>query len=90
MEKHLINIPTGKNVEEFELREYVHHSGETCTLQLYQDDVLVAAFQPDERYFLHLCKNPGVLGEIKLNRIAEYLEEHFPFGRKAYSINSAK
>lgn len=74
MEKHKITIVKDKEVLHFDVADYLHHDGERCKFEVYQDDRFVASFEPDPHHYLHVCKNAGVLDEETLHLIADQLE----------------
>lgn len=74
MEKIRINIEKDKEILQFEVAEYLHHNGDRCKFDVFQDGEFVAAFAPDAQDYLHICKNPGILQEELLYLIADKIE----------------
>lgn len=61
---------------QFEVRDYAHDDDSRCKFEIYQNERLIASFEPDKRGFLHICKNPGKVEEEVLHLIAEKLETY--------------
>lgn len=74
MERFDIKVKQGKKEFEFEIRDYVHHASDKCQFEVYDDNELVASFNPDPHEHLSVCKNPGNLDKKLLNLIADKLE----------------
>lgn len=80
MENYEINISVDKQIHRFEIGEYLHQSGESCKVKVFQEGKLVASFQPDDYNYLHICQNPGQLEEELLHLLADQIEAHHPHG----------
>jgi hypothetical protein len=80
MENYPISISLNKTVHQFEVGEYLHHDGERCKFKVFREGVMVSSFEPDAHEFLHLCQNPGGLGEELINLLADEIEAHHPQG----------
>lgn len=76
MEKFPIEIKKGSKTYQFEIIDYVHHEGERCRIEVYQESKLVAALDPDPHEYLHVCKNPGNVEEPVLHLLIEKLESY--------------
>ncbi|AMR33632.1 hypothetical protein A0256_20465 [Mucilaginibacter sp. PAMC 26640] len=74
MERFDIKIKQGKKEYDFEIREYMHHNGDKCKLEVYDQDELVASFNPDPHENFTVCKNPGNLDNTLLHLIADKLD----------------
>jgi hypothetical protein len=84
MGNYKLTIKIGDQSHHFEVGEYLHHSGNTCRIRIFENGEFVAGFQLDGNHFLHLCQNPAGLEESVLHMIADHLEANFPFGGKHY------
>ncbi|HEY8928578.1 MAG TPA: hypothetical protein VIM55_05285 [Mucilaginibacter sp.] len=74
MEKIEISV-TDHNVNyRFEVRDYMHHSGDHCKFELFDDNRFIASFEPDGHHGLYICKNSGIVNEEVLHLVAEKLE----------------
>jgi hypothetical protein len=80
MENYPITISIDKEVHYFEVGEYVHHEDEKCKFRVFKNGVYVASFEPDAQDFLHICQNPGQIGEEILYLLADRIETHHPHG----------
>ncbi|WGQ10689.1 hypothetical protein QG516_03345 [Pedobacter gandavensis] len=80
MENYPISICLDKQVQHFEVGEYLHHNGETCKVRVFQEGKLVVSFQPDDDNQLHVCQNPGELQEELLHVLMDQIEAHHPYG----------
>jgi hypothetical protein len=78
MENYSINITLDHEVHQFEIGEYLHHNGESCTVKVFQQGKMVASFAPDDRNFLHICQNPANIQEEILHLLADKLEATHP------------
>ena len=78
MENYPIMISKDKQVHHFEVGEYLHDDGERCKYRIYEHGVYVASFTPNEQDILHICQNPGAIGEDLLHLLADKIEAHHP------------
>lgn len=76
MEKFEIKVKQGRQEYEFEVREYLHHQDEKCQFEIFDNDRMVASFNPDPHEHLSVCKNPGNLDKKLLHLIADKLEPY--------------
>jgi hypothetical protein len=76
MEKFEISVKTSKGVRHFEVKDYMHHEGEQCKYEVFEEDQFIGSFEPDPHKHLHVCKNPGVITEDVLHSIASALERY--------------
>jgi hypothetical protein len=74
-----ITISVDKAVHHFEVGEYLNHD-ERCKFKVFENGAYVASFTPDEHDFLHICQNPGEIGEEILHLLADQIEAHHPHG----------
>ncbi|MCX2483299.1 hypothetical protein [Pedobacter sp. MR2016-24] len=80
MENYPISITIDKKVHHFEIGEYLHHNGESCKVNVFQNGRVVASFEPDKYNYLHICQNQGKLKEELLHLLADQIEAHHPHG----------
>ena len=80
MENYAITISKDKKVHRFEVGEYAHHDDSKCKFRVFENDVFVASFEPDDHDFLHICQNPGHIKEEVLHLLADKIEAHHPHG----------
>jgi hypothetical protein len=76
MEKFSISVSRDTEVLTFEVADYLHHEGDKCKFEVYQQGVFVAGFEPDAHQYLHVCKNPGNVEEEVLHLIADKIESY--------------
>ncbi|HVW98230.1 MAG TPA: hypothetical protein VHA56_19850 [Mucilaginibacter sp.] len=76
MEKFEVLISKGKQSYTFEVRDYLHHTGDSCKFEIYLNGAFAGGFEPDGHRGLHLCKNPGLVSEAVLHIVAERLEPY--------------
>lgn len=74
MERFSIEIKRNKDTLQFEVADYLHHNGEHCKFEVYQNNEFVASFEPDQHKFLHVCKDTGKLDEKTMNLLCDKLE----------------
>ena len=75
MDKFVIEIEKDSDKLNFEVVDYAHHEDDNrCKFEILKNGMLVASFEPDNRGFLHICKNCGVVDEEVLHLIADKLE----------------
>jgi hypothetical protein len=75
MDKFVIEIEKDSDKLNFEVVDYAHHEDDNrCKFEILKNGKLVASFEPDNRGFLHICKNCGVVDEEVLHLIADKLE----------------
>ena len=59
----------------FEVVDYPHREDNNhCKFEILKNGMLIASFEPDNRGFLHICKNCGIVDEEILHLIADKLE----------------
>ncbi|WP_454802931.1 hypothetical protein [Mucilaginibacter phyllosphaerae] len=80
MDNYPITISLDKEVHHFEVGEYPHHDEERCKYKIFENGAYVASFTPDDHDFLHICQNPGAVGEEVLHLLADKIEKHHPQG----------
>jgi hypothetical protein len=76
MEKFEISVPINNQNQHFEIRDYMHHAGDQCKFEIYQDGQFIGSLEPDTHKVLHVCKNPGVVPGETLHLIADQLERY--------------
>jgi hypothetical protein len=76
MELFEISVSYENENHHFEVRDYMHHEGEQCKFELYQQGVFIASFEPGPHKHLNLCKNAGVVSEELLNLVADQIESY--------------
>ncbi|WP_299589457.1 hypothetical protein [Mucilaginibacter sp.] len=76
MEKFEISVTNDNQSYHFEVRDYMHHEGDQCKFEVFEDGKFIASFEPDGYKGLHICKNPGIVGEELLHLVAEELESY--------------
>jgi hypothetical protein len=76
MEKFEISVTNDNQNYHFEVRDYMHHEGDQCKFEVFKDGKFIASFEPDGHRGLHICKNPGIVGEHLLHLVAEELESY--------------
>jgi hypothetical protein len=75
MDKFEIEIIKDDQKLNFEIVDFAHHEDDNrCKFEVLRSGKLVASFEPDNRGFLHICKNCGVVDEQTLHLIADKLE----------------
>ena len=76
MEKFEISVTQNNEHHHFEVRDYMHHDGDKCKYEVYQEGEFVVSFEPGHHKILHICKNPGIINDDLLHLIAEQLERY--------------
>lgn len=76
MEKFEISVKTSSGARHFEIKDYMHHDGELCKYEAFENGEFVASFEPDAHKHLHVCKNGNVLSDDLLDQIATELERY--------------
>ena len=76
MEKFEISVKTPTGTRHFEVKDYMHHDGETCKYEVFEDGKFIGSFEPDAHKHLHICKDTGILKPEVLHIIAEQLERY--------------
>ena len=76
MEKFELSVNWKKENLHFEVRDYMHHDGEQCKYEIYQDGQFIGSLEPHGRHDLQICKNPGVVKDELLHVIADELERY--------------
>ncbi|MBC7913870.1 MAG: hypothetical protein H7Y07_07085 [Pyrinomonadaceae bacterium] len=75
MDRFSIEILKDSEKLTFDVLDYAQdHDHNRCTFEILQHGKIIAAFEPDNRGFLHICKNCGVVEEETLHLIADKLE----------------
>jgi hypothetical protein len=74
MELFKISVKKDDETLAFEVADFMHHEGEQCKFEVYQQGQMVAGFEPDSHKFLRICKNPGNVDEETLHLIADKIE----------------
>lgn len=74
MDKFCIEIGEGDQKVEYEIRDYAHDDNNGCKFEVFKGGTFVASFEPDQRGFLHVCKNSGLAKEDTLHLLAEKIE----------------
>ena len=73
MEKFEISVTKGKENHHFEVRDYMHHDGELCKYEVFENSQFIGSFEPNGHRGLHVCVDGGVVEEELLYLIAEQL-----------------
>jgi len=76
MEKFEISVSWNNVNNHFEVFDYMHHEGEQCKYEVFQNGKFIGSFEPDGHRGLDICKNPGIVAESLLHEIAEALESY--------------
>ncbi|MGN6181397.1 MAG: hypothetical protein ACTHNW_19595 [Mucilaginibacter sp.] len=74
MEKFNISVSGTGELFNFQV---VNTAKESCEYEVYLNNLLVAVFEPDENEYIHICRNPGGLGEEVIVQIAGRIEAHY-------------
>jgi len=74
MENFEISVSHNSQNYHFEIRDYMHHSGEQCKYEVFKDGQFIVSFEPGAHKILHVCKDAGLVEEEMLHLIAEQLE----------------
>ena len=74
MEK--INISVAGSDELFNF-QVINNGAAKCEYEVFAGGQLVAVFEPDEDEYIHICRNPGGLGEEIIVQIADRIEAHY-------------
>ncbi len=74
MEKFEISVTHGEANYHLEVRDYMHHDGDQCKYEVFDNGQFIGSFEPDGHKVLHICKNPGVVDEALLHQVADQLE----------------
>jgi len=76
MEKFEISVKTADGTRHFEIKDYMHHDGESCKYEVFENGQFIGSFKPDGHHHLHICKNAGILKPEVLHTIGEQLERY--------------
>ena len=76
MEKFEISVTKGTKNYHLEVRDYMHHDGDQCKYEVFNNGQFIGSFEPDGHKILHICKNPGIIDEEVLHMVAEQLESY--------------
>lgn len=76
MEKFEISVKTPDGFRHFEIKDYMHHDGESCKYEVFENGQFIGSFEPDGRHHLHICKDSGILKPEVLHNIATQLERY--------------
>ena len=76
MEKFVISVSWNNENNHFEVLDYMHHEGEKCKYEVFQQGKFIGSFEPDGHHGLDICKNPGIVDASLLHEIAEALESY--------------
>jgi len=76
MEKFELSLKTKSGIRHFEVKDYMHHDGDSCKYEVFENGQFVGSFEPDGHHHLHICTNAGVLKADVLHSIAEELERY--------------
>jgi len=76
MEKFEISLTSGQTVHHFEVRDYMHHDGDLCKYEIYQNGHFIASFEPGLHRELHICTDAGILSRDVLYKVADQLERY--------------
>ena len=76
MQKHHITVTKDGQPYNFEVADYPRHDSEHCKFEVFQNDRLVAGFDPDTQQILHICHTPGKLDEELLYLLADEIESY--------------
>lgn len=74
MEKFEISVTLDDQNYHLEVRDYMHHEGDQCKYEVFNNGQFIGSFEPDGHKVLHICKNPGVVDEALLHQVADQLE----------------
>lgn len=74
MEKFSIEVIKDEKKLTFQVIDYPHSDDYKCKFEIYNDNGVVASFEPDGRGLLHICKNSGIVDERILHLIADKIE----------------
>ena len=76
MEKFEISVKTPSGTHHFEVKDYMHHDGDSCKYEVFKDDQFIVSFEPDGHHHLRVCKDAGELKPDVLHSIASELERY--------------
>lgn len=76
MEKFEISVKTPDGIHHFEIKDYMHHDGDSCKYEVFENGQFIGSFEPDSHKHLHICKDAGVLKTAVLHTIADQLERY--------------
>jgi hypothetical protein len=76
MEKFEISVKTPDGIRHFEIKDYMHHDGESCKYEVFENGQFVGSFETDAHKHLHICKDAGLLKTEILHTIAGQLERY--------------
>lgn len=76
MEKFEISVNTTNGNRHFEVKDYMHHDGESCKYEVFENGQFIGSFEPDPHHHLHICKDAGIVQAPILHSIAEHLERY--------------
>ena len=74
MEKFEISVAGTDELFNFQV---VNNGADKCEYEVFAGDQLVAVFEPNEDEYIHICRNPGGLGEEIIVQIADRIEAHY-------------
>lgn len=76
MEKFEISVTANNENHHFEIIDYMHHDGEQCKFEVFQNGKFIASFEPGAHKHLHICKNAAIIDEALLDQIADQIESY--------------
>ena len=76
MDRFKIEVEKDDSQLVFEIADYAHDEHNACKFEVYQENKMIASFEPDRRGILHICKNPGNVDDEILHKIAERIESY--------------
>lgn len=75
MDKFSIDIIKDKEKLQFDVIDFANsEDGTHCKFEVYNNNKMIASFEPDDYGFLHICKNNHEVDEETLYLIAGKLE----------------
>jgi hypothetical protein len=74
MELFEISVSYNNKPHHFEVRDYMHHDGESCKFEVFKEGVFIVSFEPGPHKRLHICRDGAVEAEELLDLIADELE----------------
>ena len=76
MEKFEISVTHNDRIYHFEVRDYMHHDGDKCKYEVFNNGRFIVSFEPGGHKILHICKDAGVMDEALLHLVADELERY--------------
>ncbi len=76
MEEFEISVTWNNIIYHFGVKDYMHHEGEQCKFEIYDQGKFIGSLEPGAHKILHICKNPGLVPTALLDEVADQLERY--------------